>query len=167
MRKSLDLTDAKACWDWVGAGSPLQLTQHPDFFEPIPVEHRADFILYLKKDVKAEKKLLEAGVIDEYGQDIWHDAANMGDDPMKRLPARIHGISEGVNAYDMHRLNDPHNPIVADLGMPSVEQGKAVWGDRYLVLPNGDHGPANFRTRAEKLEYMKKTGHRETKSYTS
>jgi hypothetical protein len=88
------------------------------------------------------------------------------DDPEEpRMRARA-DRGHDVNAHDIdHGLRD--SPIVEDLGMPTVQEGREAWGADYVVLPDGRHGPKKFRSKAEKLRYMRLTGHVERGSFVS
>ncbi len=111
------------------------------------------------------KKALEddlrlGGLLDEFGQ--FRGSPGFGTNPLFGAPVAL----EDVNHYDFDH-GDKTSPIVADLGCATVEEGKALWGDRYLVLQNGEHGPARFRSTEEKEEYKRVTHHREKGSFTS
>lgn len=82
--------------------------------------------------------------------------------PVRR---RGRGSQGDPNHFDLkHGQKD--SPIVEDLGLGTVEEGKVLWGKDYLVLPDGRHGPRKFRSHAEKVQYLHLTGHRERGSYT-
>ena len=106
--------------------------------------------------------LLREGLIDEWGQYKGCPGFGSNPDPLEGFTYSTH---KDVNAYDYDH-GEKDTPIVEDLGLPTVMEGIAHHGDKYLVLPDGRHGPQKFSSRAEKLEYLKKTGHREKRSFT-
>lgn len=135
----------------------------PTLFAGIPEEHWDDVTAIINGheggipiDVHArEEKLKRLGVMDEYGQ--FFGDPNFGHSPFEDTPA-MH--------YDACKFDNVENGIVVDLAMPTPQEGRKLWGRRYIVREDGSHGPAAFGSRAEKMSYLKATGHQERGGYS-
>lgn len=107
--------------------------------------------------------LLEHGNKDEFGQ--YQGEENFGKKPLVSETgyAKMHGSCVDHECD----FGAKDSPVVQNLAMSSVAEGKAIWGESYQVLPDGRHGPlkSSISNRADKARYLKASGHRETRAY--
>jgi len=110
---------------------------------------------YNARDALKYNKLL-----DVYGN--WYFSPEFGKHPLSGFTA----VRRKHEGYD-HDHGVKNCPIVLDLGLPSVQQGKAIWGQNYVVLPDGSHGPlkSSVASRAAKVEFLRASGQREDGDY--
>jgi len=123
-----------------------------------PSQFPFDLPAYRARQSELLRALQEAGVASPDGRLV---------PPARPVVERTSGLpvaSGGPNDYDFDHLQEDC-PISLDLGCHSVEEGKAIWGDRYLVLADGQHGPAKFDTHEEKGRFLRLSGQREKRAY--
>jgi len=108
------------------------------------------------------RTLEKEGLRDEWGRYMGDPMFGEKENP---LEGHISSRTRDVNGFDFQH-GHTNSPIVEDLSMPTAAQGIELHGSDYLVLSDGRHGPRKFRNKAEKVEYLIKTGHREKKSFT-
>jgi hypothetical protein len=129
-----------------------------DYLTISPTDYPFDLPAFVAIRDSLLRALQAAGVVDPDGRIV--PMVNPIEQRTRELPV----ASGGPNDYDFDHL-EVDCPIAVDLGCHSVEEGRATWGKRYLVLPDGQHGPAKFETKEEKDRFCKLSGQREKRAY--
>ena len=143
-----------------------QLVYREDFLLEHPEEHWETIINHMSAGAMADDgPLLKAGIMDKEGRYIGDPEFGLPLDLMKGSRRAFHGSA--VDHEWHHGAKD--SPIVENLGMPTPEEGRRIWGGDYKVLPNGSHGPSkrSIARRQDKVRYLRASGHVEMGDFCS